>query len=57
MVIEGLNIIPYKGLNILFLSKKINKNSFYYNNNDIFLDATFKVCNNLFSQFAYYKSI
>ena len=50
MDIEGENIVAYKDLNILFLSKKELTKIAFINNNDIFLDATFKVCNNLFSQ-------
>ena len=50
MDIEGENIVAYKDLNILFLSKKELTKIAFINNNDIFLNATFKVCNNLFSQ-------
>ena len=47
---EGENIVVYKDLNILFLSKKELAKIAFINNNDIFLEATFKVCNKLFSQ-------
>ena len=50
MDIEVENIVAYKDLNILFLSKKELTKIAFINNNDIFLNATFKVCNNLFSQ-------
>jgi len=49
--IEKENIIIYKDLNILFLSK-IAKIAFK-NNQDIFLDPTFKSCNNLYNQLTY----
>ena len=48
--IVGENIVVYKDLNKLFLSKKELAKIAFINNNDIFLDATFKVCNKLFSQ-------
>ena len=48
--IEKENIVIYKDLNILFLSKKELGKIAYENNKDIFLDATFKSCNKLYSQ-------
>ena len=42
-------IVIYKDLNILFLSKKELAKIAFINNNDIFLDAMFKVYNNLFN--------
>ena len=50
MDIQGENIVAYKDLNILFLSKKELTKIAFINNNDIFLNATFKICNNLYSQ-------
>ena len=47
---EGENIVVYKDLNILFLSKEELTKIAFINNNDIFLDVTLKVCNNLFSE-------
>lgn len=47
---EKENIVIYKDLNILFLSKNELAKIAYINNKDLFLDATFKVCNKLFSQ-------
>ena len=48
--IEKENIVIYKYFNILFLSKKELGKIVYENNKDIFLDATFKSCNKLYSQ-------
>ena len=48
--IEKENIVIYKYFNILSLSKKELGKIVYENNKDIFLDATFKSCNKLYSQ-------
>ena len=41
------NIIIYKDLNILFLTKKILAKIAYENNAHLFIDGTFKICNKL----------
>ena len=48
--IKKENIIIYKDINILFLSKEDLGKIGYENNKDIFSDTTFNSCNKLYSQ-------